>query len=71
MLDYCATGPKPCQKNLGIPRIHMPQINSALDFKLLKGIVRKLGLKSKIKDLNVKKELFDAFEFYLRMVFYC
>jgi hypothetical protein len=55
MLDYCATGPKPCRKNLGIPRIHMPQINSALDFKLLKGIVRKLGLKSKIKDLNVKK----------------
>ncbi len=54
MLDYCATSPKPCRKNLGIPRIRMPQINSSLDFKLLKAIVHKLGLKGKIKDLNLK-----------------
>ena len=54
MLDYCATSPKPCRKNLGIPRINMPQINSSLDFKLLKNIVHKLGLKAKMKDLNLK-----------------
>jgi len=54
-MDYCSTDPKPCQKNLGIPRIQMPQINTPTDFRLLKSIVKdQLGCKGKIQYLNLR-----------------
>ena len=54
-MDYCSTDPKPCQKNLGIPRIQMPQIDTPTDFRLLKSVVKdQLGCKGKIQYLNLR-----------------
>jgi hypothetical protein len=55
LMDYCSTDPKPCQKNLGIPRIQMPQIDTPTDFRLLKSVVKdQLGCKGKIQYLNLR-----------------
>ena len=57
-MDYCSTDPKPCQKNLGIPRIQMPQINTPTEFRLLKSIVKdQLGCKGKIQYLNLRSSI--------------
>lgn len=54
-MDYCSTDPKPCQKNLGIPRIQMPQIDTPTDFRLFKSVVKdQLGCKGKIQYLNLR-----------------
>ena len=55
-IDYCANSPKPCQKNVGIPRIDMPQINTKQDFQLLKKILlHHFNRKGRVRNLDLKK----------------
>lgn len=54
--DFCENDPLPCEKNLGIKRINMPQINNPSDLKKLKHLVKtKLHMKYKHQSLNVSK----------------
>jgi len=51
--DFCATDPLPCQKNLGIKRIDMPQINTQTDLKKLRAIAKD-KLSSIFQSIRVK-----------------
>lgn len=50
--DFCDLEPKQCSKNIGLERIHMPQINTKNDLKQFKKICKKLNYKTEIKLLK-------------------
>ena len=63
MNNYCAikSRPRACRKNLGIRRVHMPQINDPTDFKEYKSVVnRKLGLSSDMCRVRLNAPIFAS-----------
>jgi len=57
--DFCASDPLPCQKNLGIKRIDMPQINTQTDLRKLRAIAKNqlpsIFQSIRVKSLDVSK----------------
>ena len=63
MNNYCAikSRPRACRKNLGIRRVHMPQINDSTDFKEYKNLMnRKLGLSSDMCRVKLNAPIFAS-----------
>ena len=55
--DFCEDNPKPCRKNLNIPRREMPQITSPIELARFKALCNQLGYKSRKVTLHDVKKL--------------